>query len=115
MPSRIHKAISRFLVVCYVLAGVLLEVGHHDQHELGTDPHPSFAAHGCGAHEVHLPLDKRHDCLACAQSTVRLGVAGIVLTPDCLQPLFVGDFSTEAGNTQCRSSLTPDQRGPPLV
>jgi hypothetical protein len=57
-----------------MLAGVLLEVGHHDAHNIVLDSTPVLSSHECGATEIHIPLDKRHDCLACTQSTLRVGM-----------------------------------------
>jgi hypothetical protein len=71
---RIRHGVARFVVAAYVLAGVLLEVGHHDAHDIVLTPAPVVTGHDCGDAEIHIPLDKRHDCLACVLSSLRLGV-----------------------------------------
>jgi hypothetical protein len=115
MPSRLIKSIARCLIACYILAGFLIEIGHRDVHELSTDRQPLLTTHACGAHEIHIPLDNRHECLACAQSTLRAGIVGIASTVDALQPLLVGDFCESARHFSSATSLSQDQRGPPHV
>lgn len=85
----LRNTVARFILAAYVAAGILLEVGHHDLHDIPLCAKPAVASHTCGEREIHIPLDKGHDCLACAQSTQRLSVEaatylGIRETPICL-------------------------------
>ena len=73
MNLRLRNTVSQFVLIAYIFAGVLLEVGHRDVHDIVLDAIPVVSSHDCGAKEIHVPLDKRHDCLACTQSMQRTG------------------------------------------
>ena len=74
MNLRLRNSVAQLLLAAYVLAGVLLEVGHHDPHDIVLDAATAVSSHNCGTTEMHVPLDRRHDCLACTQSTQRVGL-----------------------------------------
>ena len=71
--SRRHTA-AIVALVGYIVAGFLLEISHHDGTALSLLSQPVLAQHKCGAKELHIPIDKRHDCLACSHSAQRASV-----------------------------------------
>jgi hypothetical protein len=108
-----RKIIAQFILAAYILAGVLLEVGHHDAHNMVLDSTPVLSSHECGATEIHIPLDKRHDCLACTQSTLRLATTAI-----CISVSSILFFSPARPQDQTANPLDIDvvhsgKRGPP--
>lgn len=66
----------------YVLAAVLLEIGHRDTHNILLRSDPVVSGHECGDNEIHHPPGQRHQCLACTHSTHRLAL----LPPTFLKP-----------------------------
>ena len=71
--DHIKRRRTAILVIAgYVLAGFLLEIAHHDAIALRLDADPFLAVHNCGDKEIHVPLDQKHQCLACSQSTLRV-------------------------------------------
>jgi hypothetical protein len=114
MNFRLRNTVSQFILLAYILAGVLLEVGHRDVHSIVLDATPMLSSHECGATEVHVPLDKRHECLACSLSTLRVATAATVLssntpTPQCLsQVLFANQSMPDA------DVIYSGKRGPPV-
>ena len=103
-----------FVLVVYLMAGFLLEEAHHDDMALGSGGRTTVARHDCGAHEIHIPLDNLHPCLACFQSSQRVSTPALSLVPDaetflCLSviPVFNQQFlSTDY--------LFTGKRGPPM-
>jgi hypothetical protein len=102
------------VLVAYIVTGLLVEVTHHDAVALSLGSHPVVASHECGAHEVHIPLDRLHPCLACFQASHR------VSTP-------ASSFILDAEFSICQTAIPfPDEqfhpadylftgkRGPPL-
>lgn len=76
MSVHVRKNIARIALVSYLLAGLLIELGHRDSHDIRLASNPALSSHECGDKEIHIPLDKRHECLACSQSTQRLCIEG---------------------------------------
>ena len=115
MNLRTRNNVARLILAAYLLAGVLLEVGHHDAHDIVLGATPMLSSHNCGASEIHIPLDKRHDCLACTQSTQRLGIEvtsniGVPATLVCLTG--IADVREHPLETDVFHS---GKRGPPLA
>ncbi|HCV43564.1 MAG TPA: hypothetical protein DGH68_08780 [Bacteroidetes bacterium] len=72
MNRHLRNTVARLVLSAYLLAGVLLEVGHHHPHDFLLAATATISSHNCGEKEIHIPLDKRHDCLACVQSIQRV-------------------------------------------
>jgi hypothetical protein len=79
MHNRWQQITSALLLFGYIATGVLLEVAHRDTERLFLQSHPLLSSHTCGAKEIHLPLDKKHECLACSQSIQRIATAAVQL------------------------------------
>jgi hypothetical protein len=72
MPSFLCTVIGQLLLLAYIASGVLIELGHREAHNLLFGGVSTIAQHECDTTEIHPPLDKRHYCLACTQSTQRI-------------------------------------------
>jgi hypothetical protein len=72
MTRRNRHIVGILVAAAYVISGILLEVAHHDVHNYLTNVQPAMSSHDCGAREIHVPPDKRHDCLACTVVTQRV-------------------------------------------
>ena len=107
-------AVARVLLVAYVVAGSLIEVGHHDVHDISLNAIPGVAAHECGATEIHVPLDKWHDCLACSQSAVRVATAAAQIPTTGAQFVYLGNLPLGTEPTLQADFLYSGKRGPPL-
>ena len=77
-----RQRIAVFVLIAYIMTGLLLEASHHDDIVPGSGSRPAVASHDCGAHEIHIPLDKLHPCLACFQSSQRVSTPALSLIPD---------------------------------
>ena len=114
MNPRLRNTVSLFIIVAYVLAGVLLEVGHRDVHTMVLTPMPVLSAHECGATEIHVPLDKRHDCLACTQSTLRIATAATAIPANAASFLCLGHVQIANERTLHTDVIHSGKRGPPV-
>ncbi len=113
MSLRFRNTVARFIIVAYVLAGALLEVGHHDVHNIVLEAIPAVSSHDCGANEIHIPLDKRHECLACSLSALRVATAATQLSANTASFRCLGrvlDTHERTLHTDIRHS---GERGPP--
>ncbi len=99
-------------MAAYILAGVFVEVTHHDQHDLLLRPHPVLARHECGAKEIHRPLDRQYDCLACTQSAIRISTAA-PSPVDVASFLCLGDVFVNHAPTLYTDVIYSGKRGPP--
>lgn len=104
---------AQLLFAAYLLAGGLLEFAHHDGHAVLLRSQPVVSSHDCGAREVHIPLDQKHNCLACTQASQRFLVeatahAGMVSPLICLSHF--PQFRQEPLETDI---LYSGKRGPP--
>jgi len=108
-----RKTVARFILAAYMLAGVLLEVGHRDVHNMVLDATPVLSSHECGATEIHIPLDKRHDCLACTQSTLRAVTAAICISANCIQFVSLAQSQDQTTNPLDIDVVHSGKRGPP--
>ena len=102
------------LLLAYVSTGALVAVSHHDYTDLFFHQSARLTSHDCGSNEIHVPLDKRHECLACTQTTMRIATA---VSPTCVQPAqFVcfccAVFTIE--HTSHPGILHSGKRGPPI-
>jgi len=71
MSTTTRQRIAHLLLAAYLVAGGLLEFAHHDGHAVRFRSQPVVSSHDCGAREVHIPLDQKHNCLACTQASQR--------------------------------------------
>jgi len=113
MQSCCRHIVATLLLIGYVGTGALLEFAHHDMHELLAQSPPVVATHSCGANEIHLPLDKKHECLACSLSTHR--VATEILQGPCNHPglVYLGSISVLDEKISMIDFLYSGKRGPP--
>lgn len=99
----------------YVITGGLVEVTHLDPHEVVLHAIPTLESHECGAHETHIPLDKRHECLACSQSALRVATLTMIGPPVGLMDMVcIGGALTTAQPTIRADVTHSGKRGPPL-
>lgn len=111
----LRNTFSRLALVAYVASGVLLEVGHHHPHDFQVGTTPILSNHNCGEEEIHVPLNKRHDCLACVHSTQRVsgeatqyvGIHPAVVCSLAIPVLAKQEFETDV--------LYSGKRGPPSL
>lgn len=111
----LRNTIACLALVVYVAAGVLLEVGHRHPHDFLLAASPTLSSHSCGEKEIHLPLDKRHDCLACVQSTQR--VSGEAMQYVGIHPAMVCSLGIPVLAEQGLETnvLYSGKRGPPFL
>lgn len=114
MSRRPRNTLAYVILFAYVMAGVLLEVGHRDVHEMVLDASPVVSTHACGANEIHVPLDKRHDCLACSQSTLRVATAATFLPSNITTVRCFGRVVSTNEHILHTDVLYSGKRGPPV-
>ena len=114
MNPRLRNTVSLCILIAYVLAGVLLEVGHRDVHNMFLDATPVVSSHECGATEIHIPLDKRHDCLACTQSTLRIATAATPIPANAASFFCLSHVPVTNERTLHTDVIHSGKRGPPL-
>ncbi len=64
--------ISILAFLTYIASGILIEVTHHDVSDFFLQSSETVSSHDCGANEIHISLDKRHECVACSHVTMRV-------------------------------------------
>ena len=103
-----------FVLVAYIMTGLLLEATHHDDIALSLGCLPAVASHDCGAHEIHIPLDSLHPCLACFQSSQRVATPALSFVPEAeiFRCVAVIPFLDE--QFLSTDYLFTGKRGPPL-
>ena len=114
MNPHLRNAVSLFILVAYALAGVLLEVGHRDVHNMVFDATAVLSSHECGTTEIHIPLDKRHDCLACTQSTLRIATAVAPIPANIALFLCLNLVPVSNRNIPLTDVIHSGKRGPPV-
>lgn len=109
-----RQKIAILLILAYVTSGILIAVSHHDGTELSSRSTASVSTHGCGSNERHIPIDKRHECLACMQSAMRTATPATTGSVTAVQFMFVG--SEPVGDERALSTdiLYSGKRGPPI-
>jgi hypothetical protein len=108
--SRRHSA-AIVALIGYIVAGLLLEISHHDA--FASLPHPVLSQHKCGAKELHIPIDHISHCLACSQSSQRVSTEAIkapTLTPVNIN---FSSVSTVSQKPLTADVLHSGKRGPP--
>ena len=114
MKSRMRNSVARLILAAYILAGVLLEVGHHYVHDIVLDAAPVLSSHECGANEIHVPMDKRHECLACLQSTLRVAIAAPYVSANVTAFLCAGRVVSTNERILYTDVISSGKRGPPV-
>ena len=114
MKSRMRNSVARLILAAYILAGGLLEVGHHYVHDIVLDAAPAYVSHDCGATESHVPLNKRHECLACLQSVLRVATLATHLPANTPAILCLGHVLVPNERTLHTDVLHSGKRGPPV-
>lgn len=115
MKLSFRNVVASMLLAAYIAAGVLIEVGHHDVHDIALHAIPTVSRHECGSKEIHVPLDKRHDCLACTQSAQRVATAAAAIPATCVQFVWLGKLPLRIERTLQTDYLYSGKRGPPLL
>lgn len=115
MKPVLRHSTATLVLVTYVLAGVLLEVGHRDRHDVLLRSNPILLTHECGANEAHLPLDKRHDCLACVQTSQRLSTGVVQVVSGNTSFLCLAGVETFGEILSSVDFHYSGKRGPPLM
>lgn len=114
MSLRFRNTVARFIIAAYVLAGALLEVGHHDVHNIVLEATSAVSSHNCGANEIHISLDKRHECLACSQLTQRVATAAPYLSTNITAIYCLGHVLDTNERTPHTDLFHSGKRGPPV-
>jgi hypothetical protein len=96
------------------MTGLLLEEAHHDDIISGSGSPPAVTSHTCGAHEIHIPLDSLHPCLACQQSSQRISTPALSFVPDGLRFLWLSAIPILDKPFLSTDYLFSGKRGPPL-
>ena len=111
--SRRHR-VSTIVLLTYVISGILLEVTHHDASALRVYSGEVISSHDCGASEMHVSTDRRHDCLACSHITWRVAIAPLSAAGlfNALNLLFL--IPSNADDALQSDFLSQVSRGPPL-
>jgi hypothetical protein len=103
-----------FVLLAYILTGLFLEVAHHDDISLGSGSPQALTTHACGAHEIHVPLDNLHPCLACYQASQRVSTPAASFIPDAGTFLSLAVISNPDEQFLSTDYLYTGKRGPPL-
>ncbi|MEK9137712.1 MAG: hypothetical protein AAB393_11370 [Bacteroidota bacterium] len=114
MNPHIRKAIAQFTLAAFVLAAVLLEIAHHDHHSIELHTTPAVTSHECGSNEIHLPLDKRHECLACSQSTQRIATTATTRPANTAAFWCLSHIPPKSARTLHADVIHSGKRGPPV-
>jgi hypothetical protein len=119
LPLQIGTQVTRkrtalFVLVAYIVTGLLVEATHHDALAIGSGSRQSVASHDCGAHEIHIPLDNLHPCLACYQSSQRVSTPALSFMPDAEILLCLGVIPSLDEHFLSTDFLYTGKRGPPL-
>jgi hypothetical protein len=96
------------------MTGFLLEEAHHDDVISGPGSPLAVTSHTCGAHEIHIPLDSLHPCLACQQSSQRISTPALSFVPDGLRFLWLNATPFLDEQFPSTDYLFSGKRGPPL-
>jgi hypothetical protein len=96
------------------MMGLLPEAAHHDDIALGLGCPPAVASHDCGAHEIHIPVDSLHPCLACFQSSQRISTPALSFIPDAEISLCFRVTASPEEQFLSTDYLFTGKRGPPL-
>jgi hypothetical protein len=111
----LQNTIARFVLVAYVVTGILLEVGHRHPHDFHFGSNPVLSSHTCGDKEIHVPLDKRRECLACTLSSLRVSTAAASCAHTPTQFAWLAVFIVSDGQSDDVDILYSGKRGPPLA
>jgi hypothetical protein len=96
------------------MTGLFIEEAHHDDVISGAGSPPAVTSHTCGAHEIHIPLDSLHPCLACQQSSQRISTPALSFVPDGLRFLWLSAVPFLDEQFLSTDYLFSGKRGPPL-
>jgi len=107
-----HRVCVLVTAASFLWAGVTIEVAHNDIVAGGS--RVILTTHACGSHEIHIPVDQFHQCLACALSGQRVSTPPTVLLPDVAIEMTLSASPSQAGHPITISYLFSGKRGPPL-
>lgn len=113
MNERLRNITVLVALFGYLLAGAIVEISHRDSYDTPIDPQAVLASHNCGAHELHIPLDHRHDCLACTHSAVRIAITAQALPASLVSFLRLGRVPVNNGYPAHPDLFYSGKRGPP--
>ncbi|MFN0157296.1 MAG: hypothetical protein ACKVRP_04390 [Bacteroidota bacterium] len=113
MNPPLRDTVARLILAAYVLAGVLLEVGHNDVHDIMPNNVPVLSSHHCGDKEIHIPLDTRDECLACVQSTLRVATAATDFPTNTNATFCLAHIPASSDRTLHTDLFHSGTRGPP--
>src|SRR5512135_824258 len=111
MKLSFRNVVASLLLAAYVAAGVLIEIGHHDVHDIALHGLPTVSRHECGSKEIHVPLDKRHDCLACTQSAQRVATPATTIPATRVQFVWLGKLPLRIERTLQTDYIYSGKRG----
>ena len=97
----------------YIASGFLIDLTHHDATEFFLRSTETVSSHDCGANEIHLSLDKRHECIACSHLTLRVATVASRFSNDEYTPeghYFAPGYS---GHIPQHDGLAFGSRAPP--
>jgi len=77
-----HLSISVLALLTYIVSGILIDVTHHDVSDFLLQSMETVSSHECGANEIHISLDKRHECVACSHITQRVATTASRISND---------------------------------
>ena len=105
---------SVVVLLTYLVSGLLIEVTHHDVSDFFLRSTETVSSHDCGANEIHLSMDKRHECVACSHLTLRVATTASRFFNDenTLESQFFSASYSE--RTLQPDGFTSGSRAPPL-
>lgn len=100
-------------VASFLGTGVLMEVEHHDVPLGPAGSCTVLTTHDCGSHEIHIPVDQIHPCLACALNGQGVSTPPTILLPTITCEAMLPVMDCCAGHPITYSYLFSGKRGPP--
>jgi len=113
MHRRLRRITTLMVVAAFSLTGPLQELEHRHVNSGNPLSGAALTSHACGAKERHIPLDRIHQCAACAQKTQRVSTpftSAVAIAFSGISP--VGPPGRLGFPVVC-AHLIPQKRGPP--
>ena len=111
-PRRATTAVLTALLMLWT--GSMSEASHHDIVSGRIPGGPIIAQHACGASERHIPIERVHPCVICAQASQRVSTPPVFFTPEQMVFVIVVDPGSPRGQHSTLAYLFSGKRGPPL-